>query len=148
MVNFIKPKETVKLHQTNAKNKTLHYTRIIWSKSPCPFLAKRPILEVPFSSPSPWENYRFWIINTYSNRIDESAPQAFLNGVLHWSGHALVNGGFCKMIVSFNVRNDTFGAMMMLTTIHERCKTSVKMSGDSLSIVSLDYSTCCAWVME
>ncbi|KAM7503279.1 hypothetical protein LguiB_002183 [Lonicera macranthoides] len=71
--------------------------------------------------------------------INECASQAFLNGVVHWFGF---NPDDCKgrishLIVSFNLRNEALGALMVPACVQQDwdCHMRVAVYGESLSLI-------------
>ncbi|KAM7497932.1 hypothetical protein LguiA_022346 [Lonicera macranthoides] len=77
-------------------------------------------------------------------------PQAFLNGVIHWTG--IKNDGVPYLIVSFNMENEALGSMMVPHSLQHGFPPRVAVFGDSLSLMQLIFSGndrhCCTWVMQ
>ncbi|KAM7503250.1 hypothetical protein LguiB_002154 [Lonicera macranthoides] len=82
--------------------------------------------------------------------VNEGDPQAFLNGVIHWTGYE--RDGIRNLIVSFNMENEVLGAMMVPQSLQQGFPLRVAVYGDLLSLMEHKLSSndchCCVWVMQ
>ncbi|KAM7497939.1 hypothetical protein LguiA_022353 [Lonicera macranthoides] len=98
-----------------------------------------------------WRN-----INTrdFSVIIYPHARQAFLNGVVHWTGYNPNKAGGSRdiLIVSFDMRNDSLGVLMVPPCVRQywdHCLTRVTVFGEWLAFLHPDGDYYwCLWVMK
>lgn len=82
------------------------------------------------------------------------APQAFINGILHWGAKRRVNNDWCNFIVSFDFRNEVFGEVMLAEDLACASKDSITVigGGNSLTVYQVTSSpapcSCNIWVMK
>ncbi|KAM7497959.1 hypothetical protein LguiA_022373 [Lonicera macranthoides] len=106
-----------------------------------------PKVELYELSTSSWRNIN---AGDFKYIISERDPQAFLDGVVHWTGKE--GDGLPNWIVSFDMENEAFGVMMVPPSLQQECDLRVAVYGDSLSLIHLKvahcHRDCCIWVMN
>ncbi|KAM7497938.1 hypothetical protein LguiA_022352 [Lonicera macranthoides] len=86
----------------------------------------------------------------FSYCINEDVPQAFVNGAVHWIGYnsKRVGGIFRNSIVSFDMKTESFGAMIVPDSIAQQRTLSVAVVDESLSLIHMKLESCSVWMME
>ncbi|KAM7477687.1 hypothetical protein LguiA_025900 [Lonicera macranthoides] len=99
------------------------------------------------SCTSSWRNAN---AGDFSYFIEEHAPLAILNGTVHCVGYNpnRVGGTFRRLIVSFDMGSETFGAAMVPSSLQNEWRLRVSTFGESLSGVYHRDNSCCIWVLK
>ncbi|KAM7468845.1 hypothetical protein LguiA_007028 [Lonicera macranthoides] len=110
-----------------------------------------PKVELFELSTSSWRDIN---VGDYPYVISPSNQPVLFNGVVHWAGYnqkCKVGSGFHPFIVSFDMRNDTLGVVMVPPCGQNSPDWCVRfiLFGESLSIFHRDVDhSCCLWVMK
>ncbi|XP_059285012.1 F-box/kelch-repeat protein At3g06240-like [Lycium ferocissimum] len=111
-----------------------------------------PIVELFKLSTGVWEDISYV---APSHIFFCSAPQAYLNGASHWVAFKLEEGSSRRMIVSFDMHDETFSVIMLpislVNRIPRQCGVFLFVSGESLCLINYNYditNTADIWLMK
>lgn len=73
-----------------------------------------------------------------------------MNGAIHWIGYNLKSVGdiFCNLIVSFDMKTESFGTMIVPDSVEQQWTLSVAAVDESLSLIHMKLDSCSVWMMK
>ncbi|KAM7503286.1 hypothetical protein LguiB_002190 [Lonicera macranthoides] len=121
--------------------------RVVYLQNEHGYSKVPPLVEIFELSTGSWRDVN---AGNFESIIKERAPQAFLNGIVHWIGYDRNNADYSLRvrIVSFDLKNESFGAVMVPNTLKSEWCMWVATSGESLSLIHQKDNCCSVWMMK
>ncbi|KAM7497940.1 hypothetical protein LguiA_022354 [Lonicera macranthoides] len=121
--------------------------RVVYLKNDDGYDKVPPEVEIYERSTGTWRDVN---AGGFNSVIKERAPQAFLNGIVHWIGFNRNKVDFTlgMRIVSFDLENETSGTLMVPNALQNEWFMWVATFGESLSLIHQKDNSCCIWTMK